>query len=414
MKINKYWILFSFFNFLIASLMGLILRGAFIWELDWLDYRNMMHGHSHVAMLGWIYLALYILIGHFFLPKKTWAKPIYTWLFWFTQMTVMGMMISFPIQGYGAVSITFSTLHILASYLFCYLIWRDQEIKSLQIALLLKTSIVLLVISTLGIWSLGPIAALGGRGSTFYQLAIQFYLHFQFHGWFTFSVLALILSVLSQNSPFNRIIFNRFYVLLLASVILTYGLVLEWGLGGSIPLLLNALGLVLQLAALVFFLKLKKENSPYTSQNVSLVSKTFFGFGLLSWMFKIIVQSVVLVPSVAVVSFTIRSLMIGFIHLTMLGFVSGLLFALIFGIGNMAERVVIIQAGKYLFIIGFVLSEFILFVQGLFYWFQWGQIPAFHELIFGTSALLPLSILLIIIYTVKFPVFKHYPNLTTA
>lgn len=414
MKINKNWILFSFFNFFIASLMGLILRGAFIWELDWMDYRNMMHGHSHVAMLGWVYLVLYILIGHFFLPEKVWAKPIYTWLFWFTQTTVLGMMISFPIQGYGAVSITFSTLHILASYLFCYLIWRDQKIKNSQITLLLKTSLVLLVISTLGVWSLGPIAVLGGRGSTFYQLAIQFYLHFQFHGWFTFSVLALVFSALSQNSAFNRLIFNRFYFPLLASVILTYGLVLEWGLGGSISLLFNGLGLVLQLAALVFFFKLKKKNSPYIFQNVSRVSRTFFGFGLLSWVFKIIVQTVVLVPSLAVVSFTIRSLMIGFIHLTMLGFVSGLLFALIFGIGAVTEKVMIIQAGKYLFIAGFVLSELLLFVQGLFYWLEWGQVPAFYELIFGTSALLPLSILLIIIYTLKYPVFRPNRNLATA
>ena len=174
------------------------------------------------------------------------------------------------------------------------------------------------------------------------------------------------------------------------------------------------LGLVSQLAALVFFFKLIKENNPYSSHNVSAVSKTFYGFGLLSWMLKIIVQSIVLVPSVAVVSFTIRSLMIGFIHLTLLGFVSGLLLALIFGIGNLTERVMIIQAGKYLFIIGFVLSEFILFVQGVFYWLQWGQIPAFYELILGTSALLPLSILLIVIYTVKYTVFKPNPKLTTA
>lgn len=414
MKINKKWIFLSFFNFFIASMMGLILRGAFIWELDWMDYRNMMHGHSHVAMLGWVYLALYILIGHFFLPEKTWAKPFYTWLFWFTQITVLGMMISFPIQGYGAVSITFSTCHILASYLFCFLIWRDHIIKSPQIALLLKTSLVLLVISTLGIWCLGPIAVLGGRGSTFYQLAIQFYLHFQFHGWFTFSLLALILVLVSQNSSLNRTTFKGFYVLLLISVVLTYGLVLEWGLGGYIPLLVNALGLLSQLAALVFFFKLIRGIYSYFFHNVSLVSKTFYGFGLLSWMIKIIVQSFVLVPSVALVSFTIRSFMIGFIHLTMLGFVSGLLFALIFGIGAVTEKVMIIQAGKYLFIVGFVLSEFLLFVQGLFYWLEWGQVPAFYELIFGTSALLPLSILLIIIYTLKYPVFKPNRNLATA
>lgn len=414
MKIKKYWILFSLFNFFVASVMGLMLRGAFIWEFNWIDYRNLMHGHSHVAMLGWVYLALYILIGHCFLPKKVWAKPIYSWLFWFTQITVLGMMVSFPIQGYGAISITFSTLHILASYLYCYLVWRDQDIKQPQIALLLKTALVLLVFSTLGVWSLGPLTISLGRGAILYQLAIQFYLHFQFHGWFTFSVLALLMGFLSQNSHFIHTTFKWFYALLLASVILTYGLVLEWGLGGPVPLILNGLGLVFQLGAFLLFIKLVKENKPNYFHDQSSLSKSFYALGLLSWMFKIIIQCATLVPSVAIVSVTIRSFMIGFIHLTMLGFVSGLLFALIFGIGIVKERKKIMQAGKYLFVIGFVLTEILLFVQGVFYWLQWGQLPAFYELIFGASVLLPISILLIIMYIIKFQNFKLYPKMVTA
>src|SRR5690606_17694813 len=166
---NKSWILFSLFNFLIAALMGLILRGAFVWEIGWLDYRNMMHGHSHVAMLGWVYLALYALIGYRFIPREQWEKPVYSRLFWFTQFTVFGMMVSFSIQGYGAVSITFSTLHILASYAFGFLVWRDHRAKHPEISLLIKTALVFMVVSTIGVWSLGPLTLTGGRSSTLYQ-----------------------------------------------------------------------------------------------------------------------------------------------------------------------------------------------------------------------------------------------------
>ena len=47
---NKSWILLSLFNFLVAAVMGLVLRGAFVWEINWMDYRNLMHGHSHVEI----------------------------------------------------------------------------------------------------------------------------------------------------------------------------------------------------------------------------------------------------------------------------------------------------------------------------------------------------------------------------
>ena len=393
--------------------MGLILRGAFVWEINWLDYRNMMHGHSHVAMLGWVYMALYLLIGYRFIPREKWQKPIYSKLFWFTQITVLGMMISFPLQGYGAVSIAFSSLHILASYAFCYLVCRDHKIKHPEVALLLKAGLVLLVISTIGVWSLGPLTLSGGRSSTLYQLAIQFYLHFQFHGWFTFSLLALLLDVLTRNSLFNSTTFKRFYAMLLISVILTYGLVLEWGLGGPFPLILNGLGLVSQLMALLLFFKMMRENKPDFFLNKSPISKAFLNFGLLSWIFKVIIQTAVLLPAVAVVSFTIRSFMIGFIHLTMLGFVSGLLFALIFEMSTM-KRNEIVHAGKITFIVGFVVTEFLLFVQGLFYWLEWGQFPAFYELIFSASALLPISILLIIMCLIKYSTYKLDPKMITA
>jgi len=381
--------------------MGLVLRGAFVWEISWLDYRNMMHGHSHVAMLGWVYLALYGLIGYLVIPAEKWNRPIYSRLFWFTQFCVVGMMVSFPLQGYGAVSITFSALHILASYLFVYLVWRDQQAKHPEITLSIKTASVFMVVSTIGVWSLGPLTLSGGRSSTLYQLAIQFYLHFQFHGWFTFVVLALVMHVITKNSLMNKNIFRKFYFLLVASVVLTYGLVLAWGMGGSIPLLINGLGLVLQLMALFLFFMLVRAINGGLFQIFSPSAKAFYQFGLVSWLVKVAIQSIVLLPAAAVVSFTIRSFMIGFIHLTMLGFISGLLFALLLGSMGVMMDNRRTYAASTVFISGFVLTELLLFGQGLFYWFQWGQLPAFYELIFGASVLLPLSILMFIIEWIR-------------
>lgn len=411
---NKSWILFSLFNFLIAALIGLLLRGAFVWGIGSWDYINLMHGHSHVAMLGWVYLALFVLIGSRFIPKEKWKQPVYSRLFWFTQFTVVGMMVSFPLQGYGAISITFSTLHILASYAFGYFVWRDHRTKHREVSLLVKTALIFMAVSTIGVWILGPLTLSGGRSSTLYQLAIQFYLHFQFHGWFTFSVLALLVGALIGGNGVNKVAFRRFYASLVSSVVLTYGLVLAWGYGGYIPLIINGLGLLLQWDAVRSFFRMVRENKSHFLRNLSPSIRIFYRFGLVSWILKVAVQTVVLLPEAAVISFTLRPLMMGFIHLTMLGFISGLLFASILGSGTHTAGNNLVYPGAIVFITGFALTELLLFTQGLFYWFQWGQLPGFYEAMFGASVLLPLAIILLTISIARYFNFKTVSLMMTA
>ena len=110
-------------NFFVAALLGLALRYFFVQPMG-VNYRFLTHAHSHIAMLGWVYLMLFVLFVQYFVPEK---KPIYTKLFWITQFAVLGMLFSFPFQGYAAVSITFSTLHIFCSYYFAYLIFKNHK-----------------------------------------------------------------------------------------------------------------------------------------------------------------------------------------------------------------------------------------------------------------------------------------------
>ena len=148
------WLRIALINFFIAAIMGALMRFAFVEELRWMDYRFMMHAHSHVAMLGWIYLAIYALLVHYFLPKEIQGSLFYKRLFWFTEITVIGMAIAFPLQGYAGFSILFSSLHIVASYLFMWRFLKDA--KSTNIGKnsfrFVRMALWFMVLSTVAIW----------------------------------------------------------------------------------------------------------------------------------------------------------------------------------------------------------------------------------------------------------------------
>lgn len=82
------WFLISLFNLLIAVSIGALLRFAFVEEVSWLIFKNFLHAHSHVAMLGWVYLALFTLFLKSFLTADQQNNKHYKWLFWSTQFTV--------------------------------------------------------------------------------------------------------------------------------------------------------------------------------------------------------------------------------------------------------------------------------------------------------------------------------------
>ena len=56
------------------------------------------------------------------------------------------------------------------------------------------------------------------------------------------------------------------------------------------------------------------------------------------------------------------------------------------------SRAAIARIGLSLFTSGFLLSEGILFLQGLLFWLGWGMIPGYYWIIFGVSLLLPVGI----------------------
>jgi len=390
------------FNFLIAALMGLMLRYFYVNPIA-INYRFLTHAHSHVAMLGWAYLVLYCFFVHYFVPEQ---KSVYSKLFWLTQIAVIGMMISFPIQGYAAISISFSTLHIFCSYYFVYRIWNDLQIKNSLVKQLVKASLLFMVISTIGVWCLGPAVGLLGQASAFYQIAIQFFLNFQFNGWFLLAVLAIACHQLKIQPTENAKVFFKYLVL---ATILTFALPIQWFASHPLLYWVNGLGILLQLVSLYYFIKIIKHKFQTFKTETSMLVIRMYQFSLGCFIIKTSLQTLSIIPQFSSELFEHHNFIIGFIHLTMLGVISGFLFAFL-----LQSKTILpsrfISVSLSLFLLGFILTEAILFIQGAFYFLGIGLLPNYYSILFVVSILLPVSITLILISYLK---QKSYGTQTT-
>jgi hypothetical protein len=375
--------------------MGLMLRWMYVSPIEGINFQFLMHGHSHVAMLGWVYLMLYCLIFHFFVPKEAQQKPIYNRLFWVTEIAVVGMMIDFPAQGYAFASILFSTLHIFCSYYFSHLISKDAKPATLPEKRMLRTALFFMIFSTLGVWCLGPAVGMMGKASAFYQIAIQFFLHFQFNGWFLFAVLALFFKQSKMNIDEKK--FRLFYNLFVVSTVLTLALPVSWSLSNLVFYWINVVGVLLQLLSAVIFIQLIRPQFQIFFAPFSTLEKTVYRFALFSLALKVIIQLVVLVPGLAQVSHQIRNFVIGYIHLTMLGIITGFLFGFAFQNGFIDSKNTIQKWGTILFLLGFVATEILLFLQGIWLFLNNGSFPNYYLNLFLSSLFLPTGLLLLTI-----------------
>lgn len=380
-------------NFLIAALLGLALRYTFINSLD-LNYRFLTHAHSHIAMLGWVYLMLFTLIVHYFIPDK---KPVYNRLFWITEFAVLGMMLSFPFQGYAAVSISFSTLHIFCSYNFVYLIWKNHQINNIPTQYLLKASLLFMLLSTVGVWFLGPAVSMLGKASAFYQIAIQFFLHFQFNGWFLIAVIAVFFHIIQPKDSRQ---FRLFFKLLIVSTILTVALPVNWYAPHSLLYWINGLGVLIQFFALILFLKLIRPYQILLLKDNSRLIFYMLSFTIFCFVLKSVLQLASLSPEVSQTAYQHRNFVVGFIHLTMLGLVSGFLFFFILQ-SKLVINNMILRLGIYAFVLGFILTELILVIQGTMFYLGSGFMPNYYLMLFVFSLLIPLGIVLLITNILK-------------
>ena len=224
---------------IIAALIGLSLRYFFVQPLPF-NFQFVLHAHSHLMLLAWLFNALLLLI------YKQWNIEMPTldrWLFLVLCFCALGMLASFPFQGYAVVSIAFSTLHLWVSYVLLIKVWKLAKDKGLP-GRLVRLGVVFFFLSSLGPYALGPMMANDLQSSPWYRQAIFFYLHFLYNGAFMFFMLAFIAKKWVKTSLLRE---SRIVWLLAIGVILTWFQNLDYSFDSTWINLFGGLGALSQL-----------------------------------------------------------------------------------------------------------------------------------------------------------------------
>lgn len=357
---------------MIVAAIGTFLRMKFVYPVELLNFENTLHSHSHFAILGWLYNALYIAIVYTYVKDPAKQKK-YNILFWITQVSIVGMLFTFVWQGYAAYSITFSTLHIFCSYAFIFFVLKDiSSIKHETLSLrFIYGALFFLFLSSLGPWGLVVVVIQGSAGTDLYKQVIYFYLHFQYNGWFIFALIGLWLKYYeTKGAKFNERTATSAFNILFYSNVVAYTLSL---LGFKLPSYVYWLAIItafVQLVGLRYLYRLLFANEIKVFHVPNNITHSLFRFSFFALFIKYLLQLVSALPNIGDAAFLSREVTIGFIHLVMLGVISAGMLGWFSGFELINAGGKWFRYGVYLFLASFALSEVLLFYPALVIWFK--------------------------------------------
>lgn len=297
-------------NFIILSLFGALLRYMQLFPLRGGNYMFLLHAHSHFAFSGWMFFSLALLI-----TKSVSARPdfsSYRKVLTGSLVSAFGMLITFSIQGYSALSITFSTLFIVVTYRFAYLVFKGGSLRKKvnETAFkLISAALVLLCISSAGPFALAPLKALGFGENPLYQDAIYFYLHFQMNGFMLLASLGLLAAgFLTRDLNRNSRIWLNVFIL---SAMPLYFLFTLWADPPAWVWIMAFLGALLNLLSWLKLCLFFNTERP----SLTFLQKT----AVIAITLKVAMQVIICIPAVGEWTFNNRNLIIGYVHLLTLG-----------------------------------------------------------------------------------------------
>lgn len=315
-KTTAFYLRLAIFNFIVLTVLGLVLRYMHIGGIDGVNYQFLLHSHSHFAFAGWMFFTIVLLVNNH-IGNDDLTKA-FKWLLSLTLISAYGMLISFYLQGYKAVSITFSTLFIIATYRFTYLVLKKGALSKAVNVLsykLIRAALVFLCLSSIGPLALGPLMAAGFKGTPLYQDAIYLYLHFQMNGFMLLTAWGLFAAVVPGIVSTKRS--NLWTGLFIYSSVLLYFVFTLWSSPGVTFQLLAALGASVNMVS--WFGVCMEQRAVW--HQTSVLAKA----ALIATTLKTIFQVFVCVPAIAVWTFSSHDLIIGYIHLLTLGTITPLM-----------------------------------------------------------------------------------------
>jgi hypothetical protein len=389
MNINTaFWVRVALFNLCIVALLGSIMRYKIGFELPFFDQKYLQESHSHFAFTGWITHTLYFLIAALFrsnLPAIN--EKRYTTLILVNLLSAYGMLVSFSIQGYGPVSLTFSTISLLTGYVFSWVAYKDAN--RLPVTHpgknWIKAALLFSVLSTVGTMVLSWMMATRQFDQTTYLGSIYFYLHFQYNGWFLFACTGLFLDAIKSTSLNPKYIRYSFWLFFLAGIP-AYFLSTLWAKIPAWLYVFVVVAAVLQVIGWWFFIKMIREN---LDKIKLLFTKTVLLLLLivaLSLSLKLFLQLGSTHPEISHLAFGFRPIVIAYLHLVLLLIVTVFLLVYLSGTDVLHQKKTT-RISLLVFVAGVILNEMVLAIQGIAA-FSYTVIPLVNEALFCIALLL--------------------------
>lgn len=389
------WIRISIFNLFIVATIGVVLRYKIAFSLPFIDQKHLLHAHSHFAFSGWIgQILMSLMIAY--LSSKTAENKFskYKLILLFNLITAYGMLISFAFQGYAFLSIFFSTVSIILSWLFAWMYWKDLNRLDKQtiVSHWFKAGLIFNALSSIGAFTLAYMMANKIVHQNWYLLSVYFFLHFQYNGWFFFACMGLLMQkIIPAAVPQKKL--KQIFWLFAVACVPAYFLSALWLALPNFAYLIVVLSAIAQLFGwyllLVIIWKKRKEKEGYLA-NFSKWLLLLAGFAL---TIKLALQLGSTLPELSTLAFGFRPIVIAYLHLILLGVIS--LFVLGFIV---SEKLIPLNrqtiVGLIIFTSGIFINEFILMVQGITAIFQ-TVTPFANELLFATACILFSGLLLL-------------------
>lgn len=382
------WLKIALINLLIVATLGVILRYKILYPLPFVDQKHLLHGHSHFAFAGWITQAIMaLLVSNLLKQQAHSADKKYNWLLYANLFTAYGMLIAFPIEGYGLFSIIFSTASIFISYAFAFFYWHDLNklnIRKTEHAWF-KAAVLFNALSSLGAFALTVMMLNKVIHQNWYLAAEYFYLHFQYNGWFFFACMGLFTAFISRHTDAENTLMKVFRLFAFA-VVPAYFLSALWM---NIPLWVYMLVILAAMAQVVGWLqliKLLRKHWALLQPKFSKTSKYILACSAAALSAKLLLQLGSTIPSLSDLAFGFRPIVIGYLHLVLLGVISLFLLGSMFSEDYFYKNKISVT-GVFIFACAVILNEILLMVQGVAA-ITYTSIPFANEMLLCAALLL--------------------------
>ena len=388
------WFRISIFSLMLVAFIGVLLRYKIAYALPIVHQKHLLHAHSHFAFTGWVtQILMVLLVARLYTgqqnPFKKYAPVLFANL-----ISAYGMLFTFPFQGYGLYSISFSTLSIFTAYLFAIVYLRDinRAKEKSPGDPWFKAALFYNIISSVGAFALAAMMVTKTAHPDKYLAASYFFLHFQYNGWFFFACMGLLvhqLHVWEMHLSNHKMIFWLFSL----SCIPAYFLSALWL---PIPLwvyIFVIVAVVFQLAGFTLILSAVRDRFKQLKPLIVPLGKWLAGLSGVALTIKLLLQSGSIIPALSKLAFGFRSIVIGYLHLILLGVIT--LFILGYIVINRYMRInKAAVTGIITFIAGIFLNELILFIQGIGA-ISYISVPYTNEMLFGAAILLFTGLLML-------------------